>query len=271
MSYASREASIQDGQPYFLYTFVKGATTYRYTSSAEEVTYASNVFTPATISHAEVLQTQSIERLSLPIDVPRTHPLAAVAFDLNDNHPLSLTIQRTHGDPDVEGVVAAFKGRMVSGAMREQIVSLNFETLHSTLRRNGLRARFQKTCRHVLYGPGCGVNIEDHFSTKVVASVTGNVVNLGTLSSSELPTYYLGGVIEYNNLLVSITGQDTHNLTLKYIPDGFGVSSVVRIAPGCPLNLSTCDSRFGNHLNFGGFPFAPNENLSEGFSGISLL
>ena len=46
------------------------------------------------------------------------------------------------------------------------------------------------------------------------------------------------------------------------------VIASVEIAPGCDLRRDTCAGRFGNLLNFGGFPDIPGRNP---FGGTSII
>jgi hypothetical protein len=48
-------------------------------------------------------------------------------------------------------------------------------------------------------------------------------------------------------------------------PDGL---ALVEIAPGCDLRRDTCKAKFGNLLNFGGFPDIPGRNP---FGGTSIM
>jgi len=42
------------------------------------------------------------------------------------------------------------------------------------------------------------------------------------------------------------------------------VGDQVRAYPGCDHSLITCANKFGNSLNFGGFPFMPEKNPMDG-------
>jgi hypothetical protein len=46
------------------------------------------------------------------------------------------------------------------------------------------------------------------------------------------------------------------------------LAPVVDIAPGCDLRAATCAAKFGNLLNFGGFPEIPGRNH---FGGRSIV
>ena len=46
------------------------------------------------------------------------------------------------------------------------------------------------------------------------------------------------------------------------------VVAVIDMAPGCDLRRDTCAAKFGNLLNFGGFPDIPGRNP---FGGTSIV
>jgi len=79
MTYATLDASIDDGKPFYLYLITKGSTTYRYTSKSASVTYDGQTWEPTTIAHEDVVQARTLERLTLPVNFPRTHAVVTEA------------------------------------------------------------------------------------------------------------------------------------------------------------------------------------------------
>ena len=86
--------------------------------------------------------------------------------------------------------------------------------------------------------------------------------------------WWRGGVLRHAGLLGFVTGHAGNALTLSgRMPeleaalDATG-SAPVEIAPGCDLRRDTCAAKFGNLLNFGGFPDIPGRNP---FGGGSIL
>lgn len=269
MTYATLDASIDDGKPFYLYLITKGSTTYRYTSKEVSVTYDSQTWEPTTVSHDDVVQTRTLERLTMPLSFPRTHPLVTEANNLNNPYPMNLTIYRSHIDPDTNGVAVSFKGRLISSNVSGQESTLNFENLASTMKRAGLRARFQKLCRHALYSTGCGVNIADYYQTVTVSAISGRTVTVS--SHGQEDGYFTGGLVNVSGSFGYIESQTGDDLILKIVPQNLTVSSSIQIAPGCSLNVQTCQNKFNNTLNFGGYPYSPDDNIFKGFSGQPIM
>lgn len=266
IAYVTYDTSIDDGRPFYLYLITKGSTTYRYTSREVAITYQGQTWQPTTIAHDDVVQTRTLERLTLPLTFPRTHPLVTEANNLNNPYPMNLTIYRNHvGTDSTIDTAVSFKGRFISSNVSGQEATLNFENLASTMKRAGLRARFQKLCRHALYSTGCGVNINDFYQTVTVVSISGRVVTVSAHGQEN--GYFTGGLINVSGSFGYIEKHSGNNLTLKIVPQNLTVSSSIQIAPGCALNVQVCANKFNNVLNFGGYPYSPDENVFKGFAG----
>ena len=284
MTYATIEASPAEGRPYFLYQFVEGAQIWRFTSRAtawtsagsggEEITWES-----AAVAHGDVVQTSEIERGRLELTWPLSHPFARRFLAPMGNTPVTLTIFRGH-EQVLGETVAHWKGRVVGAEVEGQRILLQAESVFSTLRRAGVRAKYQRLCRHALYGRGCGLDIALHWLTGTVISVAANAVIIP--EAAEQPDgWYRGGVLRFGAQLGFITGHAGQIITLsRPMPQlaaalatpeidpetGDPLPVLVDIAPGCDLRATTCAAKFGNLLNFGGFPEIPGRNPFGGGS-----
>ena len=58
------------------------------------------------------------------------------------------------------------------------------------------------------------------------------------------------------------------SITLHNIPEGLAVGVAFEAFAGCDRTFATCQSKFGNSLNFGGFPWIPAKNP---FAGDSIV
>jgi uncharacterized phage protein (TIGR02218 family) len=286
MTYDSIESSAAEGQPYFLYQFVEGAGVWRFTSRAEAWISAASggdeiIWEPAAVAHGDVVQTSEIERGRLELTWPLSHPFARRFLAPLGNTLVTLTIFRGH-EQVLGETVAHWKGRVVGAEVEGQRIILSCESVFSTLRRAGVRAKYQRLCRHALYGRGCGLDIAFHWQSGTVTSVAGNIVSI--LEAAEQPdSWYRGGVLRFGTQLGFITGHAGGVLTLsrpmpelaaaQATPDldpetGAPLPVLVDIAPGCDLRAATCAAKFGNLLNFGGFPEIPGRNP---FGGSSIV
>ncbi len=286
MTYTSIEASISDGRPYYLYQFVEGGQVWRFTSRATTWTSAGSggteiIWEPAAVAHGDVVQTSEIERGRLELTWPLSHPFARRFLAPLGNTPVSLTIFRGH-EQVLGETVAHWKGRVVGAEVEGQRILLQAESIFSTLRRAGVRAKYQRLCRHALYGRGCGLDIALSWLTGTVTAATGGGLTMTILEAAAEPSgWYRGGVLRFGPQLGFITGHAGATLTLsrpmseiaaalaspEIDPDtGDPVPVLADIAPGCDLRASTCAAKFGNFLNFGGFPEIPGRNPFGGGS-----
>jgi uncharacterized phage protein (TIGR02218 family) len=283
MTYATIESSAAEGRPYYLYQFVEGDLVWRFTSRATDWASPASggdlLWQAAAISHGDVVQTSEIERGRLEIMFPLSHPFARRFLAPMGNSPVTLTIFRGH-EQVLGETVAHWKGRVAGAEVEGARILLNCESVFSTLRRAGVRAKYQRLCRHALYGRGCGLDIAQHLATLTVSAVSGATVTVpGAAASPE--GWYRGGVLRFGVQLGFIIGHVGATLTLsRRIPElvaaltdpaldpvtGTPLPVTVDIAPGCDLRAETCAAKFGNLLNFGGFPAIPGRNPFGGGS-----
>lgn len=285
MTYATIESSTAEGRPYYLYQFVEGDQLWRFTSRATDWTSAASegyaiTWEAAAISHGDVVQTSEIERGRLELTWPLSHPFARRFLAPLGNTPVTLTIFRGH-EQVLGETVAHWKGRVVGAEVEGVRILLNCESVFSTLRRAGVRAKYQRLCRHALYGRGCGLDIGFHWQTGTVTAVSGNALTIPEATQPD--GWFRGGVLRFGAQLGFITGHVGATLTLsRPMPDlaaalaapevdpetGDPLPVVADIAPGCDLRASTCAAKFGNLANFGGFPEIPGRNP---FGGSSIV
>lgn len=286
MTYATIEASAAGGRPYYLYQFVEGDQVWRFTSRASDWTSAASEggalrWEAAAISHGDVVQTSEIERGRLELTWPLSHPFSRRFLAPLGNRPVTLTIFRGH-EQVLGETVAHWKGRIVGAEVEGVRILLNCESVFSTLRRAGVRAKYQRLCRHALYGRGCGLDIAFHWQTGTVTSASGNALTIPE-AAGQPAGWFRGGVLRFGAQLGFITGQVGPTLTLsRPMPElaatlaapeidpatGDPIPLVADIAPGCDLRAATCAAKFGNLPNFGGFPEIPGRNP---FGGSSIV
>lgn len=286
MTYATIEASAAGGRPYYLYQFVEGDQVWRFTSRASDWTSAASEggalrWEAAAISHGDVVQTSEIERGRLELTWPLSHPFSRRFLAPLGNRPVTLTIFRGH-EQVLGETVAHWKGRIVGAEVEGVRILLNCESVFSTLRRAGVRAKYQRLCRHALYGRGCGLDIAFHWQTGTVNSASGNALTIPE-AAGQPAGWFRGGVLRFGAQLGFITGQVGPTLTLsRPMPElaaalaapeidpetGDPIPLVADIAPGCDLRAATCAAKFGNLPNFGGFPEIPGRNP---FGGSSIV
>lgn len=284
MTYASIESSTAEGRPYFLYQFVEGEQVWRFTSRIDAWASAGSggetiTWEPAAVAHGDIVQTSEIERGRLELTWPLSHTFARRFLSPLGNTPVTLTIFRGH-EQVLGETVAHWKGRVVGAEVEGPRILLSCESVFSTLRRAGVRAKYQRLCRHALYGRGCGLDIALHWQTGTVTAVAANAVTIP--EAAEQPEgWYRGGVLRFGTQLGFITSHAGAALLLSRpmselaaaletpeldVGTGDPLPVLVDMAPGCDLRAATCAEKFGNLLNFGGFPEIPGRNPFGGGS-----
>jgi uncharacterized phage protein (TIGR02218 family) len=286
MTYDAIEASTAEGRPYYLYQFIEGEQIWRFTSRAGDWISAASeggdlVWEAAAISHGDVVQSSEIERGRLEITFPLSHAFAARFLAPLGNAPVTLTIFRGH-EQVLGETVAHWKGRVVGADVEGARLILSAESIFSTLRRAGVRAKYQSLCRHALYGRGCALDIAQHLAILTVSAISGATVTVPD-AAAQPDGWFRGGVLRFGVQLGFIIGHVGATITLsRSMPElatalvnpahdpvtGGPLPVTVDIAPGCDLRAETCTAKFGNLLNFGGFPAIPGRNP---FGGSSIV
>lgn len=268
MTYSAYDSSVEGGMPVELYRFNQGPLEWNYTSSAEPVLYLSTTYTPEAITRSSISQTGEMAKDGISLVFPRDNEFAAQFLGQTPDLTTTLTLYRGHlTDGDAE-FVAYWKGRAVAGSAAGAEVTVECESVFTSMRRSGLRARFQRTCRHSLYGSACGLDKASYAVPAYIQSSTSFTL-VNNASSLQPDGTYTGGMVELESgamrFIVNHVG-DTLYLSRPFAESVNG--QTVSIFPGCDHLKSTCITKFNNLLNFGGFPYIPNINP---FGGSSIV
>lgn len=257
-----------------LYRFVEGDSAFIYTVTSADVqaTYSGETYEPVAMGRDEVESKGEMTRENVVISFSLKNPTARKWFLSSLDFPLTVTIfsQEENGDTETE-----WKGRLASVSPKKSEIEFTFESVFTSMRRMGLRQRYQVTCPHALYGKGCNLNKEDFDTAGSVTNVTNAVVTVP--AAAGFPNgYFASGIFEDNNgnlrfILSHVGSQLTlirpMNDLINYA-NANGYPIACRIFPGCNRTTEICNSRFNNLNNFGGFPFIPGKNP---FSGSSIV
>jgi uncharacterized phage protein (TIGR02218 family) len=245
-----------------LYLFTRGASTWTYTSSDTSVDYDSNTYEPATIGHGIVETKTELSKQNLEVKLGITNAMAVDIMTYNGDDPLMMTlfIKTT------SGVMTGWKGRYASHRLSGGKIFLTVESVFTALRRPGLRARYQKNCRHALYGTECGVDQETHAVASTV-SYDGGIVVTSPEAELETDGRYTGGMVKLSDgslrWIIRHVGPIL-GLSRPFDTISAGDDIEVTIYPGCKHNTTDCLFPFENLENYGGFPWIPDINPMGG-------
>lgn len=260
MTYEAMEASREGGRPVELYTFVIGAQTYRYTSAEDTVSFGGNDYLsrPITRSSPSEVRSEKPQKLTLQInaddEVPRRY------IGVPPGQVMTLTISRFHrGDA---GSFVFWRGRVlgsrfVEGGARAEMQCVSSE---SSVDRAIPRFKFQGLCNHVLYDARCGVDRDLNKHEGTVTGVAGNVLTISGLGAQGVG-WAIGGMVNYNDQDYRIALAQSGDDVTVMIPFEEDVSGQpVTVYAGCDHSIATCESKFSNAVNHGGFPYVPLKN-----------
>jgi uncharacterized phage protein (TIGR02218 family) len=263
MTYDSLESSTHAGEPVELYRFALGDSVWRYTSARDAITYSAENYAPAPIRRSEIEQTQEFGRAILSLEATIDLDVVQSLVLTPPDGVLSLTVFRRHLSDTDNQFITWWKGRVVSVVFGSITAQMRCEPIFTTLKRSGRRANYQINCRHPLYHGGCGVNALDYKTVGVVLSIAG----LDVTAAAFLPKpagWFVGGRLMAAGAQRMITASSGGGVTLSAPIPGLKVGDALDAYPGCDHTLATCAAKFGNSLNYGGFPFIPLKNPFAG-------
>ena len=263
MSYDASEYSVQDGDPEYRFLFVTGAAEFRYTSAAHIVADSSETWEPAPIDLGGIMQTNELSKGGVKMKLPRDNALAKTFIGGVPEQMTSVTVFRQHAGDVTEEYQVYWKGRVAGVDVSGDAVTLECENIFTSMRRPGLRARYQKTCRHALYQSGCGLDKASFAVPATVIAADGASITIEDLGSSAVEEgYFIGGMIESaDGYLRYILRHSGNELTLirpltaliDEVTTSSDGSAAVTLYPGCDKSETTCTAKFNNLDNHGGF------------------
>lgn len=251
-----------------LYKIVEGGNVWNLTSSDQSEVFGGDTFTPYVIGRNEVENKNELSRANIEVSFNIDSTIARRWLNGVTDTNVSITIWSKQDST----YSVIWKGSLAGVKPDIKAITLIFENVLTSLRRAGLRARYQRSCRHVLYGRGCQVNKELFAVNGTATAVVSNVVTVAA-AASYADQYFRGGMIEAPGgtlrFIVSHVGnQITLIRPIKSLTDAVSIApTAVRLFPGCDRSLTVCNGTFNNLPNNGSFPFIP---LRNPFSGVSL-
>lgn len=260
MSFNSFEKSQSNASIVELYEFAIGPARYRYASTEYDFVLSLLTYKASQIKRSKIKQSSNMHKDGITLTVQSSFELAKLLLNPLIDDTINVTVFRGHAsDPD-KNFIAYWLGRVVGCAVSGSEVEISCESVFTSIKRPGLRARFEINCRHTIYNSGCNATFIENASSAVVSAVNGSVVDIVT--SEVYPSgYFTGGIATTSNGSVKhIANHVGDKLTFFQPPTDIRVTDRLVIAPGCDRSLAQCKYRFNNLDNFGGFPYIPIVN-----------
>lgn len=273
MPFIDVEKSIEDGRPVKLYAFSIGPVTWRYTSADETISALGHEWEPAAITDDGIKQTGETQNDAMTINAPSWIGPCQLFMSAAPSKAVQVSIFQKH--EGLAETVAVYVGEITQvnyplpGSGR-----ITCETLASTMRREGLRLGWQRTCPYSLYDPlTCKVDKSAWGVTFVVLSVNGFTVEV-ELGAGRANGFFNGGFMEWAHPVrgAEFLPIETHTgsagavaatLALFTDPGDLYPGSTGTMYPGCDFTPDSCQD-FGNYDNYGGVPDLPGQSPFDG-------
>ena len=267
MTYDEIDTSVSSGEPVELYLFTQGAQRWTLTTASMEITHNALIYTPAPVSRTSISQNDDVFKNKLSLKFPRDNIFASQFISATPDLSTILTIFRGHRS--IDNYITYWKGRVVGASLTNNLITIDCESIFTSVARMGLRAKFELNCRHPLYSGGCRVSAE-HYRTDTIIHALSDQAHLEIAAAANRDDgYYKGGMLKLSNGASRlITGHVGSSITLSRPLDDLAVGVNVSIYAGCNHSVDECDGKFDNLDNFGGFPHFSGTNP---FGGSSIV
>lgn len=263
MSFETVDTSIQDGQPVYLYEFTSGTSVARFASCAEDVGSAPIIYSASAVNVGSRRIGENIFKDSIKIKFPRSDLFAKQYIWNSPDVMTTVTIKRWHRTLTVAEAVVEWKGRIVSATTGENIITIECESIYTSLKRIGLAMQFEINCVHPLYSAGCGASKVAALTEISVVAVSNTLIEVGDLSSFSAG-WFSGGLLEYAGDARFILEHSGNILRLASPMTSLTTGVDVSLYPGCDKTTTMCVAKFNNIDNYLGFPWMPNRNPFDG-------
>lgn len=262
VDFATADLSEQDGNRIELYTFTAGQVNYRYATGQQTILYNGFEYNPEQVTRGTAKLNQDELRNSITVALPLTNAMARSFIGQAIDDDLKISVLQLHIGTTGERYV--WNGRVTDCVVRDRMVEFECKSSLSRVAKPGLRAKFQRTCRHTLYGAGCSVSKGSYEVVLGSIAVSGNTVSASGFSTKP-DGWFSGGILELESgekrLILTHTA-DTVALSRPFITNPTGQSA--KAYPGCDKSAPTCQSKYNNLDSYGGFWNMPNKNPFDG-------
>lgn len=279
MAFNDIEDSVDQGRPILFYEFLLNSITWRYTSAEVAQTVNGNTYVPAAIVSEGIKQSGEVVVDAYRMTAPAWIGPAQVYMGGAPSRDIQLTVLSKHADDPEAVVIYMGVVTQINFASMPGQCSITCETLMSSMRREGLRLAWQRSCPYALYDPvTCKVNKAAFGVNFVVLGVASSVLTL-EFASARAQGFFDNGFIEWSHPLrgIEYLPIDVHSVdgsvaivTLLGYPGDLFVGAVGTAYPGCNFTPESCQS-FNNYDNYGGNPDMPGKSPFDGLEGGSAF
>jgi uncharacterized phage protein (TIGR02218 family) len=274
MTYDAKEKSLYGGAPVELYKFTSGVNIWRYTDADTDIIVGTDTYvTGWPLNRTEPELSQEAQHSELKITTYFEMPVAWLFRSGSPWQAIWVSVYRKHRD-DAETVLmwqGKIKGvHFIPSKGEAEIIC---DPADKVLGKGGFRQTCGPQCSKQLYSTRCGVSESAYTVYGVVDSVdtTGYLVTSSSFATKPNNFFKLGEFyVQAMEAKVQIVAHTGNQITLKRPINGLLAGMSCRVCAGCDhvwiranLTSGDCVSKFGNGINFLGFPFVPLKNPYE--------
>lgn len=267
MSYESQEKSVSDSQPVECYRFIgSNGKEYLYTSANVSVTLNGKRYSPVAVTRSSIkTATNEDSDVTLDLEIPFDTEVCIDYAYAQVPQKLELEVYRKQGSGPSAEYVLYWNGIIRGFDIRGRIASISVPSMASmTLATNIPNVNYQAPCNHVLYDSRCSVNAASHKVDRTVVGASSQTITLNSSAGSN-GDFNAGEIVNNRSLERRlILKNDGVKITIGFPFFDMRAGDHVTLYKGCDHTITTCHEKFGNAINFGGFPYVPADNPFEG-------
>ena len=245
-----------------LYAFNSASGQFLLTPHEFDVDLDGNLYASLSIERNELAlgaeAAKSALELKLPPDCDLVRHLLATSLT-GETTSITLRIGRRDTWGDYWWLSGTrWMGRVLGVEVADDVARVRCESAQVSLKRIGLRRLYSRKCSHVLYSAACGAS--PITASAFVLEVYGRSVEL----DGGVPGWVSGGLAggwlqTPDGARHMIIGDYGSGVELLY-PAALEPGTEVLLTVGCDHSTATCQTRFDNLDNYGGFPAIPSKN-----------
>lgn len=261
MSFQAYEESVEGGRPIELYHFTIGLEEFFYTSAEDTISYGGDTYVSRQIKRNAPEQSTEEGRGKLELTMAGDDPVCSRYIGVAPPTPMYVTATRFHRGDLLDGRVL-WSGRVISAAFINgaALCKITAVASESVMSRQIPHFKYQSLCNHFLYDDNCTVLAASYRFVGIASDVTGSLVTIAGIAADKGAGWAIGGKVVVGVDVRPVLAQsgDVLTLSMPFASDPTG--QTVDVYAGCDHTITTCNSKFANAINYGGYPFVPTKN-----------
>lgn len=268
MAFGPLEQNSQEGLPARAYLFSLGETKWRYITGDRDLLLDGNLWKASPISDDGVKLSGDNTTDALTITTPSEIGPAQLFRGTPPSRTLGVVIYNYHrGDNQL---YIEYVGEVMQADQPfPGTATLMCESMFASMERDGLRACWQRACRHALYDNLTCMVPKHLYAVRVDVVTADSGLVTGAGFATKPSGYFNGGFVEWEH---PVRGKEFRAIEehagdqVRMFGDSDGMYYGLRLTayPGCNRTPSDCVDRFDNFKHYGGCPDLDGTNPFDG-------